>query len=188
MARWTPPAEVGKNEQIGRRLFDEPMLIGAKDQPSWNGIRMNHFEETRGTEISMDRLGATGVDRKVLNYLLPRAVAGASNFSKPKTFHGWISVAAKEVVTARKGLSFAVASSPVEKPEPDDNIYHAHVVRPEDTDAMLAALYLREIFTNYGKVEVAPDNERSKPVTVFERLKRHPLWQALLKLLNRSMA
>lgn len=60
MARRNPPSKVGPNEQIGRRLFDEPMLTGVTGQPSSSGIQLYHFEDTRDREVSLDRLGARG--------------------------------------------------------------------------------------------------------------------------------
>lgn len=152
MRRWSPPSEVGKSEQIGRRLFDEPMLAGTENQPHWNGIRMNHFEETRGRDISMDRLGATGVDRKVIAYLAPKATLAASKFHKAKHFDGWAHVAAKELGASTKGVAFPVVASPVTEPEDEVNDYHAHVSRSEEMEPHIAALLLREIFTKRGGV------------------------------------
>jgi hypothetical protein len=94
MARY-PPTKVGSNEQIGRRLFDEPMLQGVTGQPSFSGIQLYHFEERRDYEVSLDRLGASGIDRKVSKYLLPRAEAAGRKFAKPKHFDGWAVVSAK---------------------------------------------------------------------------------------------
>jgi hypothetical protein len=152
MARWNPPSNVGNNEQIGRRLFEEPILRGFSDQPQFAGIRLNHFEETRGSEVSLDRLGATGLDRKVIGYLTPRAQAAGRTFGKPKDFDGWIVVPAKELVSAKRSPSLPVLASPVPGDEPKDNLYHAHVVRPETHDAYMMALHLKHIFTTYGTV------------------------------------
>jgi hypothetical protein len=64
--KWDPKTDpVGKNERIGRRLYDEPMLMGAHDQPSFKGLDYRHFEETReDKELSLDRLGCTGIEKK----------------------------------------------------------------------------------------------------------------------------
>ena len=67
MARkWNPRTDpVGRNEPIGRRLFDEPMLMGAQDQPSFKGLDYRHFEVTpNDRELSLDRLGCTGIEKK----------------------------------------------------------------------------------------------------------------------------
>ncbi len=152
MARWNPPSNVGQNEQIGRRLFEEPMLRGAAGQPSFSGLRLNHFEESRGNEVSLDRLGASGLDRKVSSYLIPRAQADGETFGKPKKFDGWAVVAAKELVHAKKEPKLPIYASPVEDEEPKDNVYHAHVVRPDALNSYIMALHLKHIFTSYGKV------------------------------------
>lgn len=163
MVRWNPPDKVGANEQIGRRLFEEPMLKGASGQPSYSGLRLNHFEETRGDEVSLDRLGSSGIDRKVLSYLRPRAEVAGEKFSKPKQFDGWVIVSAKELSDSRKEPKLPVLSSPVNTPEPDDNLYHAHVVRPVAFNAYLMALHLKHIFTAYGKVHSTFPSEEAKP-------------------------
>ncbi len=153
MARWNPHNSVGLNEQIGRRLFDEPMLRGAMGQPSYGGIQLTHFEEKRGDEVSLDRLGASGIDRQVRRYLIQRAEADGGKFGKPKRFDGWAVVAAKELIHARGDPKLPIYSSPVSEPEPKDNIYHAHVLRPEGWNSYQMALHLRHIFTSHGRVE-----------------------------------
>jgi hypothetical protein len=153
-SRWSPPDKVGPNELIGRRLFDEPMLRGTEGQPSFSGIELHHFQETRGREISLDRLGATGsVNRRVLQHLKPRAEAAARARQKPVRFEGWMHVAAKELAQARHEPKHPVIASPVNEPEPNDNPYHAHVVRPEGLNNHLMSLQLRHIFSRYGGVE-----------------------------------
>jgi hypothetical protein len=151
MGRWNPPSNVGPNEQIGRRKFDEPMLKGVKGQPPFSGSQLYHFEETRDREISLDRLGASGIDQKVFRYLLPRAEAASGKFAKPKHFDGWFVFSAKELANPHKGPSLAVHASPVNDPEPDDNIYHAHVVRPANYGSYEMALHLRYVWETCGK-------------------------------------
>ena len=153
MAKWTPPPVVGNNEHVGRRLFDEPMLAGAKEQPSFQGLLLSHFEETRGDEYSLDRLGNSGIDRRVVGYLRPRADAAGKTSRKPKRFDGWAALRAQELVQARKPPTLSVISSPVVAPDPNDNIYHAHVCRPAATTPHLMALHLRHLFSAYGNVE-----------------------------------
>jgi hypothetical protein len=148
-----PPDDVGMNERIGRRFFNEPMLRGAEGQPSFSGIELHHFEDSRSREISLDRLGATGLDKRVVQYLRPRAEAAGGARLKPIRFEGWLHVSAKELAEARKPPRHPVIASPVKDPEPDDNRYHAHVVRPEAMSDHLMSLQLRYIFTKYGGVE-----------------------------------
>lgn len=160
MARWNPPSNIGQNERIGRRLFEEPMLRGTADQPNFSGLRLNHFEESRGNDVSLDRLGASGVDRKVSNHLIPRAQAAGETFGKPKKFDGWAVVTAKELVQAKKEPKLPIYASPIKDEKPKDNIYHAHVVRPDSLQPYMMALHLKHIFTNYG--EVHPVNAPEK--------------------------
>lgn len=128
------------------------MLRGAAGQPNFSGLRLNHFEESRGNEVSLDRLGASGIDRKVSSYLVPRAQAAGETFGKSKKFDGWAVVAAKELIQAKKDPKLPVHASPVEDEEPKDNVYHAHVVRPDALNPYIMALHLKHIFTSYGKV------------------------------------
>jgi hypothetical protein len=106
-----------------RRLFDEPMLQGVTGQPSFSGIQLYHFEERRDYEVSLDRLGASGIDRKVSKYLLPRAQAATREFAKPKRFDGWYAVSAKELANACKGPGLAIHASPVNLPSNEQGSY-----------------------------------------------------------------
>jgi hypothetical protein len=153
MARWNPKTDpVGKSEPIGRRLFDEPMLMGAQDQPSFKGLDYRHFEETRGDrELSLDRLGFTGIENKAKNYLRPRAQAAGANRVPPKQFNGWAHVRANLLEQGWGGQRFPVVASPVDCDGLDGNTHHAHIVI--EGDAISAALRLREIFTSRGTVE-----------------------------------
>jgi hypothetical protein len=153
MARWDPPAEIGNSEHIGRRLFDEPMLVGTADQPSFAGLKLTHFEETRGNEWSLDRLGKSGIDRKVVAYLRPRAEAAGRMFRKPKSFDGWAVLPVRELTKARKPAALPVIASPIQDQAPKDNIYHAHTLKPQHMEAAYMALHLRHLFTTFGTVE-----------------------------------
>ena len=157
MARWVPPANVEANEQIGRRLFDEPLLAGSAGQPSFSGLLLTHFEETRGDDFSVDRLGKSGLDKKVIFYLKPRAEAAGKLFTKTKRFDGWAVISAREITKNRKRAGFKIVACPVNDPVPNDNLYHAHICRPADVEPEYMALRLRHLFTTYGKIEaVAP--------------------------------
>lgn len=152
MAKWQPPKDIGSNEHLGRRLFDEPLLAGAADQPSYNGLRLTNFEETRDTEYSLDRIGKSGIDKKVVAYLEPRAVTAARGFKKPKSFNGWAVIAAHELLKAKKAPSLQLVAAPIGGEEPNDNIYHAHALRPEEVNQTFMAYHLRHLFTQYGKI------------------------------------
>jgi hypothetical protein len=169
MARWDPPDSVGSNEHIGRRLFDEPMLVGTSDQRSFAGLQLTHFEETRDNEYSLDRLGRSGVDRKVVAYLKPRAEDAGRSFKKAKTFGGWAVLAARELINARKAPCLPVIASPIDGPEPRDNKFHAHVCKPVDMQATHMALHLRHLFVTYGRVEAIPPTARDQS-SLYARL------------------
>jgi hypothetical protein len=153
MAKWVPAADVEANEPIGRRLFDEPLLVGTAGQPSFRGLLVTHFEEARDDEISVDRLGKTGIDKRVTAFLKPRADSAGGKFRKPKTFNGWVVLPAQELRKVRDRPGLQIVPSPINDPAPNDNPYHAHVRRPSNMDSMVTALYLRHLFTTYGKVE-----------------------------------
>jgi hypothetical protein len=163
MARWAPPAEVEDNEHLGRRLFDEPMLAGTGDQRAFQGLLLTHFLENRDVEYSLDRLGRSGVDGKVIAYLKPRAHAAGNTFKKPKSFNGWAVLRARELMKAPVCQNLAVIASPIQEAEPNDNIYHAHALRPQNMDPMHMALYLRHLFTNFGRVEIVRREPRVSP-------------------------
>ena len=154
MARWTPTSKIGKHEHIGRRLFDEPMLVGTKNQKSFEGLDLRNFEDTRDKQTSLDRLGRTGVDNRIVRYLQPLAEAASLKFIHPKSFNGWAVLSAHRLENPPKGKhTFPVVSSPITGTELDENIYHAHVVRPDSIDDYYTmALYLRALFTKYGNV------------------------------------
>jgi hypothetical protein len=165
VATWIPdPTEpVGPNEIVGRRLFDEPKLIGATDQraPDWL-LDYRHFEDTRG-EVSFDRLGRTGRDRKVVNFLRPKAEKAGQDVEPPKTFDGWATVRAKSLATAAKGPSFPLIVSPMYLDQPehaDHNPYHAHAVSVLDAYSM--ALHLRQIFEEYGESFAARPSPKAR--------------------------
>jgi hypothetical protein len=152
------------DERIGRRIYDEPMLRGAQGQPSYSGIELHHFQG--GRELSLDRLGATGVDRRVRQHLKLRAEAAGAARRKPSRFDGWFHVAAKELEQARKPPKLPLIASPIRAPEPNDNIYHAHIVQPDDVHPHLASLHVRYIFTEYGDVV---QNKQSQPAATAWR-------------------
>lgn len=157
MARWVPGVDdpVGPNEPIGRRLFDEPMLVGAIDQIPYNGLILWHFEEKRGSEVSLDRLGKTGIEKAVLKYLNDRGVYAGQKFKKPKKFDGWATVRAKELEAPRVGIPLPVIQSrkDIKKDQEvlEENVYHAHVEFPDDKDYYDTALHLRHLFTTHGE-------------------------------------
>ena len=157
MATWKPRSDepVGNNEHVGRRLFDEPMLAGATDQKAFGGLILRNFEENRDREFSLDRLGRTGVDRKVVSYLLPRANAAATRFVPHRSFDGWAVLRARVLENPPKGLGLPVTASPIAGDGVDENIYHAHATLPESQDAhqrYSSALHLRHLFASHGTV------------------------------------
>lgn len=168
MARWKPQADVpiGAKEQVGRRLFDEPMLIGAADQPRYDGLDLRNFQETRDNEYSLDRLGKTGLDGAVVRYLKPRAIENGKSFQKPKGFNGWITVKAEALTTPPSGKSIQLVASPVMASGLQENDFHAHAIRPADQEDLMFALYLRHRFSG-GKIEKIEAAASAVPTSLF---------------------
>ena len=184
MARWQPHADtsVAPSEHIGRRLFDEPKLFGASDQKPFLGLALANFEETRDRQFSVDRMGKTCVDKRVVRYLVDRASIAATTFQQPKTFHGWIVLSAKALSVGLRGIPLVPVPSPDPgalvggEPKPwsdkhlDQNMYHAHIEIPVDEKGWAFAMLAREVFAK-GAAELAPDVDpaaaqpqpRSKP-------------------------
>lgn len=158
MARWVPAADqpIGNTERIGRRLFDEPLLAGAGDQESFAGLDLRNFQETRGREVSLDRLGRTGIDKAVIRYLQPRAATAGTNFRTAKQFNGWACLPARELGQSRFGVgAMPVVASPIAGEGLEENVYHAHVLTPDGMNHYLTALHLRHLFGTYGQVHPA---------------------------------
>jgi hypothetical protein len=172
MARWTPPDKIENNEHVGRRLFDEPLLIGAQDQKPFKGLDLRHFEEKRDRETSLDRLGRSNVERAVINYLLPRAESAATQFKPEKIFNGWAYLKAKDLMFPPKGIKYSsqVVASPISEKDLAENIYHAHIVMPDDVDHYSMALHLRNIFCSYGSVHNI-ENKGSLSDSLIEKIK-----------------
>ena len=171
MAGWTPKdnAPVGSNEHIGRRLFDEPKLFGATDQRRFDGLDLRNFEPTSDREFSVDRVGDSCFNAKVMAYLVPRATAAGRNEKKPRAFHGWLTVTAKTLLLPRSGKQWRLVASPDRGPPMDgggerswsdsdlaQNRYHAHIPLPNGMESEHFAHVAREIFKR-GRPFVAPD-------------------------------
>jgi len=183
MALWNPPGDhVGDNEHIGRRLFDEPMLIGAQNQKPYAGLDIRHFEETRDDEpFSLDRLGRSSIDRAVVRYLRPRAEMAGARFRPAKAFNGWAVLRARQLANPPVGRAqhgtFPVIASPDNGNGLLENIYHAHITISR-IDHYTIALHLRHLFVSYGIIHSMPPVEgirkllRYLPTNVREWLLR----------------
>jgi hypothetical protein len=171
MARWKPQANlpIGLKEPVGRRLFDEPMLLGAANQPHYGGLDLRNFQETRDNEYSLDRLGKTGIDGAVIRYLKPRAIAGGKSFRKPKKFNGWIAVKSETLTSPPPtGKPIVLMASPVSGEDLDENAFHAHAIRPEDQTDLIFALYLRHLFSS-GTIERNDEERLERSPSVLRR-------------------
>lgn len=154
--RWTPDDEVGTREVVGRRLFELPELKGTAGQPSFSGIRMNHFEDGRDEKLSLDRLGRANIEIKVVNYLTPRARHAGEKFHKQKKFSGWAWNAAGKVRESNDfDCKLVIESSPLNATGGDnlsENLYHAHVIRPPGKNPHEMALIMRYFLVEIGKI------------------------------------
>jgi hypothetical protein len=172
--RWEPERDrqVGPKECIGRRLFEEPTLVGAKDQKPKVLLDFRLFEERRPPfEVSLDRLGQRGLDDKVVSFLAEKAMKQGNSRRPAKTFFGWQHIAADLLANPKTGpFKFPVNPSPIKPDEPEDpehNPYHAHVVPPIGSNGpcepMTVALYLQVLFSKYGEYRQAPNQPLSPP-------------------------
>jgi len=158
--RWNPKpdAPIGVQEQVGRRIFDEPKLRGVEDQPELGILSVEHFREKRDPNVSLDRLGRSGIEPKVKKHLIPRCELQGKKFEKSKEFEGWAVIKVKDLVNKwAKVPQWEVHASPVEKQgseEFSDNEYHAHANCSEENNDLGAALFLRHLFERYGQIEV----------------------------------
>lgn len=194
MALWSPKSTdpVGPNERIGRRLFDQKQLSGAQDQKRPpNVFELYHFEERRDAgDISVDRLGKTGIDRRVCNYVERRAIFAASSFKPARKFIGWAVVSAKALQRPAQGPSLLVTPSPLiasDENELLENKYHAHIERPSRYQPYEMAMHLKTIFERNYHFEAGstrpPTATDAKPLHVkfldwmkrkFRELRKNP--------------
>ena len=201
MARWTPKDNqpVGANEHIGRRLFDEPKLVGATDQPSFQGLDLRNFEVRDDREFSVDRVGQSSCDRRVLRYLTPRANDAAKKFREPKTFNGWVVLRATNltkphgwplVASPDFGQSAQGGAAKWADEDLTQNRYHAHVDVPQDMDPLFFAFKVRELFAEGDPHYPEPHSKAlrgvgSDPPRVWRQIK---LWvTAIRRLFARTM-
>lgn len=176
--RWqpAPDAPLGKQERVGRRLFDEPELRGVEGQPNLGVVSLSQFREKRGREVSLDRLGRTGIEPKVKNYLVPRCDYQASSFGKQKQFEGWATIKVADLTNKwSETPQWTAHPSPVmmdEDEELTENVYHAHTVCSESRADAGTALFLRHLFERYGSLEIVQREERNAFAT-WDRLIRY---------------
>ena len=167
MARWIPKSNdpVRLPEYIGRRLFDEPLLSGAPDQKPWMGLDLRHFIETRDDrQFSVDRLGETGINKKVVRYLTPRCTEAAKGFAESRRFDGWAYVSVRNLLQGAPKVDWKVVPSPetgsdllpTQTEWSDErlgqNRYHAHVAIPDDIVSYDFGLQIRQKFVKHGDV------------------------------------
>jgi len=161
MARWIPPDSIANTECIGRRIFKRGQLHGAADQKPLPPLKIEliHFIERRHPgDVSMDRLGRTGIERQVIGFLEPNARQAGCRMNPVANFQGWVYITARQFNSSTSGLPLVLVSSPVASAEDEsviDNPYHAHVERPPGLppghEAHYLALQLKHIFeSNLG--------------------------------------
>jgi hypothetical protein len=178
MARWEPgPSEpIGPAEHVARRIFDEPQLVGATDQKPFAGLLdIRIFEETRGDEFLVDRMGKTSVDKRVKAYLKPLAEAAGQNFQRPKRFDGWATAPSMRVSSPARGAPIPLVASPG-----DGNPYHAHLVTANVLPGAglfrhyHVALFMRELFTGPGTSIHLSQPQTTKPADVSAPVQKSP--------------
>lgn len=168
--RWVPkPTDpIGDKEAIGRRLFDEPALSGALDQPPRELLDFRNFEEKRiPIEVSFDRLGKTGPEPKVKAFLDPLGVALGQALTPRRQFHGWSFLKTETLAKPPRGPGFPLTISMIEpddKTHKDHNPYHVHAL-VTDKDWFTTSLLLQHLFSKHGTLERCPSNPPPAPVS-----------------------
>jgi hypothetical protein len=167
MAKWVPNAEeVGPGETVGRRLFDQPSLVGATDQKAaLRSLDYRNFEDDRDGEVSLDRLGKGNPEKATMRYLTSRAEAAGKARTPSKTFDGWTAIKVKKLVE-HKNLKLAIVASPLSGLRPElgqendlsANIFHCHVSALDNTDPYFFALHLQALFEKHGTLEISPNS------------------------------
>ena len=141
---------IGNSEFLGRRRFKHPELRGAAGQKTIGGLDARDFEVGKDREVSIDRLGRSSIDPKVLKYLRPRAEAHGNAFRARKEFLGWACVQAGKFRESTIKHGYQLKVSPVAGIEPNDNNYHAHISCPDTLEPIYAALLIRDLFERLG--------------------------------------
>ncbi len=165
--QWKPDPDVSldPNERVGRRIFDEPKLKGVDKQPDFGSVRVEHFREKRGSHVSIDRLGRTNIESRVVKYLGPRCEWQGQKFNKPKSFDGWAVIQVKNLVNKRSGMSpwkvFPSAIGLENGEEYSDNMYHAHTICHGKYSNEEKALFFRYLFEQYGEFKSFSKGKKS---------------------------
>jgi hypothetical protein len=161
MALWNAKESttIGASEHLGRRRFGHPELRGAAGQQEDIVPHWRDFLEKRDRRISIDRLGHSSVDKKVLRYLRPLAEEQGKKFKPERKFLGWSYIRAAQLKLYGERKGYEVHASPTA--EPDRNDYHAHIVPPDEVDNDHAAAYLCTIFADHGAIHDAEDQART---------------------------
>ncbi len=176
-ARWVPKNNdpIANQEYIGRRLFYRKKLKGSFKTKS-SGFDLTHFEESRDEgNVSVDRLGKTSFDKKVRNYLEPRANYAATKQTPEADFIGWAVVQAKDLFSPQ-GPNLSIVPDPLPHDGTNDlseNYYHAYIPRPEEYRtgpyaSYSMAVHLKMIFDRKNQLEFSK-NENKK--SLFQNLK-----------------
>ena len=173
MARWIPTSVIAKTECIGRRIFTRGQLHGAADQKPLPPLKieLSHFMEKRYSgDVSMDRLGRTGIEKQVIGFLDPKACQAGSRMNPVAHFQGWVYITSRQFNSSTSGLPLVLVSSPAASAEDEsviDNPYHAHVERPSGLppghEAHIVALQLKHIFESNLNYQACLDRPVCKP-------------------------
>jgi hypothetical protein len=153
---------IGDKEYVGRRLVAKKGLAGAMDQArDRKPFDLRDFDEPRPPfELSLDWLGKTSVEPKVVRDLAGQAQYMFASRKPPQAFAGWVYLQAAKISRGHKDLPCPVVSSP-EFPEdpgnPLHNPYHA-IVRASEKfgHPYLIAQHLYLQFFAHGKVYSVP--------------------------------
>jgi hypothetical protein len=154
MALWDPSSDtkIADVEHLGRRRFKRAPLAGFPDEAPKKELTHFDFLDERDPELSVDRLGKNGVDRRVQGQLLPLARANAEKRRPRMVFLGWASIQAKKFLSEAQKLGYSIRPAPTGGASLEENKFHAVISCPATIDRTYVALYLCYLFIKHGGV------------------------------------
>jgi hypothetical protein len=154
MAPWDPSrdAKIGDVEHLGRRRFKRAQLVGFTDQPPKHSLTYVDFLDERDPNLSVDRLGKNGIDRRVIDLIRPLAAVNAEKRRPRMVFLGWAAVQAKKFLNEAEKIGYSIKPDPIRGTQSDDNEFHAVISCPIELDRTHVALYVWHLFVKYGAV------------------------------------
>ena len=113
---WTPTDTVSDKEFIGRRAFGSRVFTNEENVLRY---RIDVFLDSRGSDLSIDRLGIRKVNDNIVSFLLPLCESMASRGRT--TFRGWACLKVGDIKAKVRKTDA----------ENEENPYHAEIDRSQ---------------------------------------------------------